>query len=62
MIWSKTKIAIVQVPSVIKSFIEISTIDGSFAGVLFEDVIVEHISKTFSWVSCEACEPFQNYS
>ena len=55
----QTKIAIVQVPSVIKRFIEISTTDGSFAGVLLEDVIVENIHKLFHGYHVKYANPFR---
>lgn len=55
----QNKIAIVQVPSVLKRFIQVSTVDGSFVAVLLEDVIIEHISKLFHGYHVKHANPFR---
>ncbi|SEM04718.1 polyphosphate kinase [Paenisporosarcina quisquiliarum] len=55
----QNKIAIVQVPSVLKRFIQVSTEDGSFVAVLLEDVIVEHISNLFHGYHVKHANPFR---
>ncbi|MCQ6275092.1 RNA degradosome polyphosphate kinase [Bacillus sp. V3B] len=44
----RQKLAIVQVPSVLKRFIEVPFIDGTTCFVLLEDIIVFFMSKLFS--------------
>jgi polyphosphate kinase len=55
----QNKIAIVQVPSVLNRFIQVSTEDGSFVAVLLEDVIVEHISNLFHGYHVKHANPFR---
>ncbi|MER2077899.1 RNA degradosome polyphosphate kinase [Psychrobacillus psychrotolerans] len=55
----QNKIAIVQVPSVLKRSIQVSTVDGSFVAVLLEDVIIEHISKLFHGYHVKHANPFR---
>ena len=54
-----SKIAIVQVPSVIKRFIQVSTTDGSYAAVLLEDIIIENVSKLFHGYQVKHANPFR---
>ena len=55
----QNKIAIVQVPSVLKRFIQVSTEDESFVAVLLEDVIIEHVSKLFHGYHVKHANPFR---
>ena len=55
----QNKIAIVQVPSVLKRFIQVSTKDGTFAAVLLEDVIIANISKLFHGYQVKHANPFR---
>ncbi|MEI4768302.1 RNA degradosome polyphosphate kinase [Psychrobacillus sp. FJAT-51614] len=55
----QSKFAIVQVPSVLKRFIEVSTKDDSFAAVLLEDVIIENIHKLFHGYHIKHANPFR---
>ncbi|TQR09079.1 RNA degradosome polyphosphate kinase [Psychrobacillus soli] len=55
----QNKIAIVQVPSVLRRFIQVSTKDGSFAAVLLEDVIIANISKLFHGYNVKHANPFR---
>ncbi|MEK4485507.1 RNA degradosome polyphosphate kinase [Psychrobacillus sp. FSL H8-0484] len=54
-----SKIAIVQVPSVLKRFIQVSTTDGSYAAVLLEDIIIENVSKLFHGYQVKHANPFR---
>lgn len=53
------KIAIVQVPSVLRRFIQVTTKDGSYAAVLLEDIIIENISKLFHGYQVKHANPFR---
>ncbi|WP_313890857.1 RNA degradosome polyphosphate kinase [Psychrobacillus sp.] len=55
----QSKIAIVQVPSVLKRFIQVSTKDGSYAAVLLEDVIIANIHKLFHGYQVKHSNPFR---
>lgn len=53
------KIAIVQVPSVLRRFIQVTTKDGTYAAVLLEDIIIENISKLFHGYQVKHANPFR---
>lgn len=55
----QNKIAIVQVPSVLRRFIRVSTKDDTFAAVLLEDVIIANISKLFHGYEVKHANPFR---
>ncbi|MFJ7972558.1 RNA degradosome polyphosphate kinase [Psychrobacillus sp. NPDC096389] len=55
----QNKIAIVQVPSVLRRFIRVSTKDDTFAAVLLEDVIIANISKLFHGYVVKHANPFR---
>lgn len=55
----QNKIAIVQVPSVLRRFIRVSTKDDTFAAVLLEDVIISNISKLFHGYEVKHANPFR---
>ncbi|SES08766.1 RNA degradosome polyphosphate kinase [Psychrobacillus sp. OK032] len=55
----QNKIAIVQVPSVLRRFIQVKTKDGTFAAVLLEDVIIANISKLFHGFEVKHANPFR---
>lgn len=55
----QSKFAIVQVPSVLNRFIQVTTKDGSFAAVLLEDVIIENIHKLFHGYHIKYANPFR---
>lgn len=55
----QSKFAIVQVPSVLKRFIQVTTKDGTFAAVLLEDIIIENIHKLFYGFHVKYANPFR---
>ncbi|MFJ5769686.1 RNA degradosome polyphosphate kinase [Psychrobacillus sp. NPDC093180] len=55
----QNKIAIVQVPSVLRRFIQVKTKDGTFAAVLLEDVIIANIAKLFHGYEVKHANPFR---
>lgn len=55
----QNKIAIVQVPSVLRRFIRVATKDETFAAVLLEDVIIANISKLFHGYKVKHANPFR---